>query len=147
MGLHDPFGHLQHKLWPKERPGIKLAISLPTTGNQESTPFPCVQVACNTSLESSRQGLQLRLRPHPNLRSSQEVIVSQSCGTSSLGDSRLPFGSPGTKSHSDATPAGRCRIYYTGEGGGFPRVRVVLSLVSLRSPVASPNTKGAPTLC
>jgi hypothetical protein len=26
MGSHDPFGHLQHKLWPKERLGVKLAI-------------------------------------------------------------------------------------------------------------------------
>jgi hypothetical protein len=26
MGSHDPFGHLKHKLWPKERPGVKLAI-------------------------------------------------------------------------------------------------------------------------
>jgi len=26
MGLHDPFGHLTHKLWPKKRSGIKLAI-------------------------------------------------------------------------------------------------------------------------
>ncbi len=23
MGLHDPFRHLKHKLWPKERPGVK----------------------------------------------------------------------------------------------------------------------------
>jgi len=26
MGWHDPFGYLKHKLWPKERPGIKLSI-------------------------------------------------------------------------------------------------------------------------
>jgi len=26
MGLHDPFGHLKHKLWPKEGPGVKLAV-------------------------------------------------------------------------------------------------------------------------
>ncbi len=30
-----------------------------------------------------------------------------------------------------------------GEGGGFPQVRVVVSLVSLELPVACPNTKGA----
>ncbi len=24
MGLYDPFGHLKHKLWSKERPGVKL---------------------------------------------------------------------------------------------------------------------------
>jgi hypothetical protein len=26
MGLHEPFGHLQHKLWQKERLGVKMAI-------------------------------------------------------------------------------------------------------------------------
>ncbi len=26
MGLHDPFGYLEHKLWPKEGPKIKLSI-------------------------------------------------------------------------------------------------------------------------
>ncbi len=31
-----------------------------------------------------------------------------------------------------------------GEGGGFPRVRAVVSLVSSELPVACPNTKGVP---
>jgi hypothetical protein len=31
-----------------------------------------------------------------------------------------------------------------GEGGGFPRVRAVVSLVSPKSPVVRPSTKGAP---
>jgi hypothetical protein len=26
MVSHDPFGHLKHNLWPKERPGVKSAI-------------------------------------------------------------------------------------------------------------------------
>jgi hypothetical protein len=43
--------------------------------------------------------------------------------------SRLPLGSPGTKSHLDVGPVERCRIYYKGEGGGFPQVRAVVSLV------------------
>jgi hypothetical protein len=38
----------------------------------------------------------------------------------------------------------RHREYYMGEGGGFPRVRAVVSFVSPKSPVACPNTKGAP---
>jgi hypothetical protein len=37
--------------------------------------------------------------------------------------------------------AGSYREYYMGEGGGFPRVRAVVSQVSPRLPVASPNTK------
>jgi hypothetical protein len=35
MGLHDPFGHLKHKLWPKERLGI-APISL-CVGNVQNT--------------------------------------------------------------------------------------------------------------
>jgi hypothetical protein len=88
MGLDDPFGHLQHKLWPKERPGVKLAVWLPTTESQESTWFPCVQVACNTPLKSSRRGLQLRFTPHHNQRSAQEVMNPQSyesCNLSNFG--------------------------------------------------------------
>jgi hypothetical protein len=42
MGLHDPFGHLKHKLWSKERPGVKLVIWLPTIKSRESPRFPCV---------------------------------------------------------------------------------------------------------
>ncbi len=31
MGLHDLFGYLQHKLWSKERSGVKMSIRLWTT--------------------------------------------------------------------------------------------------------------------
>jgi hypothetical protein len=42
----------------------------------------------------------------------------------------LPLGSPGTKNHLDVAPVESCKIYYKGEGGGFPQVRAVVSLVS-----------------
>jgi hypothetical protein len=38
----------------------------------------------------------------------------------------------------------RRKEYYIGEGGGFPRVRAMLSLVSPGSPMAYPSTKGTP---
>ncbi len=34
------------------------------------------------------------------------------------------------------------RVYYMGEGGGFSRVRAVVSKVSSELPVACPSTKG-----
>ncbi len=47
--------------------------------------------------------------------------------------SRLPRGSPagvpGEKSHLDVGPVERCKVYYKGEGGGFPQVWAVVSLV------------------
>jgi hypothetical protein len=55
--------------------------------------------------------------------------------------SGLHFGSPGKKSHLDASAVESYKEYYKGEGGGFPRVRAVVNQVSARLPVASPNTK------
>jgi hypothetical protein len=43
---------------------------------------------------------------------------------------KLPLGSLGTKSHLDVSLVERHKVYYKGEGGGFPQVRVVVSLVS-----------------
>ncbi len=43
--------------------------------------------------------------------------------------SGLQLGSPGKKSHLDVAPAERCKEYYMGEGGGFPRIQAVVSLV------------------
>jgi len=44
--------------------------------------------------------------------------------------SGLHFGSPGKKSHLDASATESYREYYMGEGGGFPWVRAVVSQVS-----------------
>ncbi len=52
--------------------------------------------------------------------------------------------SPRIKSHSDVGAVERCREYYMGEGGGFPWIRVVVSLANPKLPVACPSTKGAP---
>jgi len=52
---------------------------------------------------------------------------------------------PGQKVHLDEGLAERHREYYMGEGGGFPRVWTVVSLVNPKSPVACPSTKGVAT--
>jgi len=39
MGSHCSFGHLKHKLWPKERPRVKLLVWLLTRKSRESTWF------------------------------------------------------------------------------------------------------------
>jgi hypothetical protein len=51
------------------------------------------------------------------------------------------FGSPRKKSHLDASAVESYREYYKGEGGGFSRIRAVVSQVSPRLPVTCPNTK------
>jgi hypothetical protein len=42
----------------------------------------------------------------------------------------LSLGSPKTKSHLDVAPAERHIVYYKGEGGSFPQVQAIVSLVS-----------------
>jgi hypothetical protein len=64
-------------------------------------------------------------------------------GLPSLAILGLPLGNHGTKSHLGATPTEWCKVYYMGEGGGFPRVRAVVSFVSPKLPVTCFNTKGA----
>ncbi len=50
-------------------------------------------------------------------------------GVQTMGILGLPLGSPETKSHLDVALVERCKVYYKGEGGGFPQVRAVVSLV------------------
>jgi hypothetical protein len=42
-------------------------------------------------------------------------------GVPILAISGLPLGSPGTKCHLDVGLVERHRVYYNGEGGGFPK--------------------------
>ncbi len=43
-------------------------------------------------------------------------------GVSTLGILGLPFGNPGPKCHLDVGLVERHKVYYKGEGGGFPQV-------------------------
>jgi len=67
-------------------------------------------------------------------------------GVPTLAISKLPLGSPVTKNHLDVGLVERHILYYKGEGGGFPQVRVVVSFVSSSLPVARPSTKNVPTM-
>jgi hypothetical protein len=66
----------------------------------------------------------------------------QSCRSPNFGN----FETPGTKCHLDVGLVERHIVYYKGEGGGFPQVQVVMSLVSPSMPEAGPNTKSALTM-
>jgi len=129
MASHGPFGHLQPKLWAKEGPGVKLPIWLPTTKSLESTSFRRRLKECNTALKSSWRELQLWFRPRPDPSSGRGAMSVQSPGTPTWDNFGTQLRSPGKKSHLDVASAESCRVYYMGEGGGFPRVQAVVSLV------------------
>jgi hypothetical protein len=51
-----------------------------------------------------------------------------------------------TKGHLGVYPVAMHKVYYKGEGGDFPQVRALMSLVCLCLPVVRPCTKGVPTM-
>jgi len=131
MSSHDPFGHLKHKLWPKERSGVKLAVWLPTIKSRESTWFPCMWHTIGKDLNEgynfasdliSIRGLHAKL------------WGPKVTGVLTLGISGLPNGSLGTKCHLDVGLVERHKVYYKGEGDGFPQVQAVVNFLSPSCP-------------
>jgi len=114
----------------KRRVGSQTSSWLLTIKSRESTRFWCVQGECDTPLESSRGELQLWFRPCSDPSSSKKLWASKVLGVQTGTISGLHFGSPEKKSHLDASAVEICKEYYMGEGGGFPRIRAVVSQVS-----------------
>jgi hypothetical protein len=142
MGSHDPFGYLKHKLWPKERSGIKLPIWLPTTKSRESPCFTCVQVACHICLEKISMMVITLFQT-----SSQSKVCTRRYGPPTSQESQFQefwdfqLGSPKKKWHLGVDPMAKHKKYYNGEGGGFPQVWAVVNLMNLCLLVICPCTK------
>ncbi len=92
---------------------------------------------CDTLLESSWGELQLEVWAR-----SYELPKSQEFKLRQFHDSSL--GVSGQKVIWMWVPWAKHKEYYMGEGGGLPRVRAMVSLVSLELAVVCPSTKGAP---
>jgi hypothetical protein len=81
------------------------------------------------ALERSGRGLQLWFRPRRDPTPQSGVMAVQSLGSPVGTISGLHFGSPNKMCHLDVASTASRREYYKGEGGGFPQVRAVVSLV------------------
>jgi hypothetical protein len=119
------------------------SIWLPTTKIRETRSW-CVQVECDTPLESSQEELQVCLNLIPIGGLNKELWTPKVLGFQTRTVSGLLLGSPEKKCHSDVGAAGKRREYYMRKGGGFPRVRAVVSHVNWGSPMACLSTERAP---
>jgi hypothetical protein len=142
MGSCDPFRHFKHKLWPKEKPRIKLTIYLVTIKSWESPPPPdflAYKWSATYCWKALDQGYNLALDfisiggLHTKLWAPKvaRVPIVQSLG----------LGSPGTKWNLGASPMAKHIVYYKGEGGDFPQVWAMVNLVSSCLPLVHPCTK------
>jgi len=99
-------------------------------GNQ---PLPDVRIKSAIRVEkiSTRATTLVQTSSRSDLAvGSYELPKSRDSTRDSFGTiSGLQLGSPGKKSHLDVTSAERHKVYYMGEGGGFPQVRAVVCLV------------------
>jgi hypothetical protein len=111
MALHEPFRHLQLKLWAKEGPRANLTIWLSTTRSRESAWSRRATEECDMALENSQRELQDWFRPCPNRSSGWEVMMAQSPGS----PNRDNFGTPLWESR-DKEPLG------CGCGGATQRI-------------------------
>jgi hypothetical protein len=129
MASHEPFGHLQPKLWAKKgRESNWQFDSRPLkVGNR---PVPDVRSRSATwRWKALFEGYNFGLDLIPIGGQGEELRSLKIPGLQPETVSGLLLGSPEKKSHLDVASAERCIVYYMGEGGGFPRVRAVVSLV------------------
>jgi len=116
----------------KRRAGSRTANLTPDHKKSGIDPIYLVSggVPCIIGKLSRRATTLLQIAP-------QSEVCSQSYGAPKLReshlarfrDSHLGSGSPGKNSHLDVASVESCRVYYKGEGDGFPQVRAVVSLV------------------
>jgi len=144
MASHGWFGHLQHKLWSKEGPRVKLAIWLPTTKSRESTQSWRAQVVYNMLLESSQGELQYWFRPRPNRRSGREVIIIQSPENPNRDNFGTPLWESPEKVPFGCSLRGRTQIILYGGRWWLPLSPGYGESNESELPVACPNTKGFP---
>jgi hypothetical protein len=141
MGSHDPFGHLKHKLWPKEWSEVKLAIWLLTTKGANCLDFLACRWRVTYHWEALNKGYNFVIDFISIKVLHTKLWAPKVVGVLTLGILGLPLESPGTKWYLGVSPMARHIVYYKREGGGFPQVQVVVSLVSSCLLVARSCTK------
>jgi len=120
MGSHDPFWHLKHKLWSKERPlKVENCPDLLMWKWRATSYWKALDKSYNFVLDFiSIGGLHTKLW-------APKVV-----GVPIMRILRFPFRRPMTKWHLGADPVARHKVYYKGEGDDFPQVGAVVNLMS-----------------
>jgi hypothetical protein len=125
----------------KERSGIKLPIWLPTTKSQESTNPSVCKWSATHRWKALKGSYKFASDLVPIKGWGEKLWTPNVLGVQTGIISGFHFGSPEKKSHSDVSATERHREYYMGEGGGFPRVRAVVSQVSPCCPSFVPTSR------
>jgi hypothetical protein len=125
MGSHFSFGHLKHKLWPKEGMGVKLPIWLSTTKSQDRFDLLGYKGRATYCWKA--------LVKNYNFASNRIAIWGLLVKLWGSKIARVPTGAISgvsrEKSHLDVAFVTSHRVYYKGEGDAFSQVRAMVSLM------------------
>jgi len=142
MASHEPFRHLEHKLWSKEGSVVKLAVRLPTIKKLGIDPTPVCASGVRYIVENLLRRATSLLQTSSQSEvwaGSYELPKSRESKSGQFRDSSL--GVPGQKAIQMWGAAEQRREYYMGEGGGFPWVQAVVSQVSPCCPWLVPTSR------
>jgi hypothetical protein len=120
MGSYCPYGHLKHKLWSKEKLGVKLAVWLPTIKSRTRPDFLICRQGVIYRWKTLDEGYNFAWDLITIKGLQARLWAPKVMGIPVVGISGLPLGSPKTKNHLDVAHVDSCRVYYEGEGVGFP---------------------------
>jgi hypothetical protein len=126
MGLHRPFGHLKHKLWPKE--SYWQFDSRPLKVGNRPDFLACKQRATyRWKVLDKGYNFASDLIAIEGLH--KKLCALKIAGVLVVGISRLPLGSPGTKTIWMWPPWRGAEYTIRGKVVASPQVRAVVSLV------------------
>jgi hypothetical protein len=108
MGSHFSFGHLKHKLWPKERSGVWFL----TTKSWESTDLLACMWRATYRWKAVNEGFNFAFDRIAIEGLHEKLWAPKVAGIPTVGIWGFPFGSPRTKSHLDVASVERCRVLW-----------------------------------
>ncbi len=121
MGSHDPFGHLKHRLWPKESRKSNWQFDYRPLEVKNRPDFLTCRWRVTYRWKNLDKGYNFYLYLISIRSFHTKLWAPKVARISALGISKLPHGIPGRKWHLGVGPLARHIIYYKGEGGGFPQ--------------------------
>ncbi len=130
MNSHNPFGHLKHKLWPKEG----------QESNWQFDSWPLKVTNCPNFLACRWRAIYHWKDLNKGYNFALNFILIEGLHTKLWAPKVAGVQTLG------AGPMARHKVYYKGEGGGFSQVWALVSLVSSCLLVTRSCTKSAPAM-
>ncbi len=131
MGSHDPFGHFKHKFYGQKKgreSHWQFDFQLLKVENCPNFLTCRWRVTYRWEALNEKYNFALNLISIGGLHT--KLWAPKVAGIPIVGISKFPLGNPRTKWHLSAGPVAMHRVYYKGEGGGFPQVWAMVNFVS-----------------